>query len=223
VRATHTPLSDAEAANALSDAWKAVHQEEPAPALLRHLVAQWALETGHGQSMYNHNFGGIKGAGPSGLTTVCRTREGSGASEREVRDGFRAYGSVREGAVDYVRVLSRRFGAALERAKAGDSRGFARELKSAGYYTGAEEAYARQIELLTGGSGASGSSSRGSSGLPHPAPAGDHLGALMTPLGLDAGRPEMAPSVIDVMRFTDAISRAALRIAGGPNDDEALR
>jgi flagellum-specific peptidoglycan hydrolase FlgJ len=113
------------------------------------LVAQWAHETAHGASMINFNFGGIKGAGPSGLTTTCRTREGSGVTERSIRDRFRAYESASEGAEDYVKLLSARYGDALAQAGRGDSTAFVAALKRKGYFTGSEQAYARSLATMS--------------------------------------------------------------------------
>jgi len=98
--------------------------------------------------MYNFNFGGIKGTGPSGLTTVCRTREGHGPTERTIRDHFRAYRSADEGAEDYLRLLEGRYGAAVDQARAGDSEEFVRALKRGGYFTGSETAYVRSVSQI---------------------------------------------------------------------------
>ena len=56
------------------------------------------METGSGRSMYNNNFGGIKGQGPSGQSVAMRTREREGDSERKITDKFRAYDTPAEGA-----------------------------------------------------------------------------------------------------------------------------
>src|SRR6266571_5017730 len=53
---TRTPLTGGEAASALSKAWQAVTGQAPNPKLLSVLVAQWAHETGRGESMLNYNF-----------------------------------------------------------------------------------------------------------------------------------------------------------------------
>jgi hypothetical protein len=109
------------------------------------LTAQWAHETGHGSAMYNFNFGGIKGVGPSGLTVAQRTREGYAQNERKIIDNFRAYTSVEEGAKDYVQLLLSRYRSAVQAAERGDSSGFVRDLKDKGYFTGDPVAYERSI------------------------------------------------------------------------------
>ena len=148
VAPTRTPLTGGEAASALSKAWQAVTGQAPNPKLLSVLVAQWAHETGRGESMLNYNFGGIKGVSPSGLSAAYRTHEGSGETARVTTDRFRAYRSATEGAVDYVRFLRARFPAALDAAQTGDATGFVHELKRAGYFTDNEVDYTRSITDL---------------------------------------------------------------------------
>lgn len=145
-----TVLSPAQARSALADAWTQLHGSPPKEGTLDILLAQWAHETGGGASMYNYNFGGIKGAGPSGLTASARTREGYGASERVIRDHFRAYSSAQEGARDYLSLLSRRFPDAVTQAGAGDPAAFVDALHRGGYFTGSKEAYTASIVRLSG-------------------------------------------------------------------------
>jgi hypothetical protein len=95
--------------------------------------------------MFNYNFAGIKGVGPSGLTVQQRTREGFGASERVITDSFRAYASAQEGAGDYLSLLDRRYPNALKRAEAGDPSGFVSALHAGGYFTGDKVAYERAV------------------------------------------------------------------------------
>lgn len=145
-----TPLSEADAAGALERAWTRRHGAPPSRETLSLLTAQWSHETGRGRSMYNYNFAGIKGASPAGHTTMLRTREGSGATERHITDGFRAYASADDGADDYLGLLERRYGGALDAAKQGDAAGFVHSLKQKGYFTGDELAYARSVSKLAG-------------------------------------------------------------------------
>lgn len=145
---TRTQLSGREAADALEAAWTRAHGTPPSPGTLSILVGQWAHETGRGAAMHNFNFGGLKGTGPSGASTVYRTREGSGASEVQVQDRFRAYASAEEGAGDYLSLLERRYPEALQAAQRGDPAGFVHALKSHGYFTGDPAAYAKSVTGL---------------------------------------------------------------------------
>jgi hypothetical protein len=148
VNAVRTPLSAEQAKQALGQAWEKLYGEPPSPGTLGILTAQWAHETASGDRMFNYNFGGIKGHGPSGLTVAQSTREGSGKDQVRIVDNFRAYRSAEEGATDYLALLQRRYGSALEAAQSSDPVGFVRELKSGGYFTGDERLYARSIVRL---------------------------------------------------------------------------
>jgi hypothetical protein len=166
----------------------------PSATLLDNLTAQASLETGRGAQMYNFNFGGIKGASPSGQTAECLTHEVIGGSQVTVRQGFRAYGTIDEGAEDYVRVLKRNFGAALGQAEHADIGGFAHALKGAGYYTASECDYASALR----GQGAATTAAR-----PTPEP------SLNSFFNADS-----------LSRVCNAISASALRIVS-PDGSEA--
>jgi flagellum-specific peptidoglycan hydrolase FlgJ len=179
--------------------------------------------------MYNYNFAGIKGKGPEGYTAKLHTREGWGATEQRIQDGFRAYTNADSGAKDYVSLLIRKFGSALEAAEAEDPTGFAQKLKSAGYYTGNEQAYASAVTRLANKAMGLGFDAVGSTG-------GDWDNASIEPYfelqsASSAGLASLAPGLLpnaeltndgsQVTRshlpttaaFSDEISRAALRIA----------
>jgi flagellar protein FlgJ len=213
VKAVRTQLEPGEAKNALSGAWQRVFGEEPSPETSAILTAQWAHETARGNSMYNFNFGGIKGSGPSGFSVLQRTKEGYGATEREIRDRFRAYGSAEEGALDYVQLLNKRFPQALEAARAGDSEGFVRALKARGYFTGDESAYVRSVNSL----------SREMLGTElTPVRRVDPEAMLAAaefrnvspgaPVPLQAGAGPHATPFVDAMAIADALAKSALRM-----------
>jgi len=85
------------------------------------------------------------GAVPS---TVYATHEGSGASEIQIRDRFRAYDSAEAGATDYLSLLQRRYPDALQAAERGDPVGFVQALKAHGYFSGDEASYAKSVAGL---------------------------------------------------------------------------
>lgn len=144
-----TPLSGQQAADALSRGYRDLYGQPPSKRTLAVLVGQWAMETGSGKSMYNHNFGGIKGTGPTGLSVAMRTREGHGESEVTIRDKFRAYESPAEGAKDYLSLLERRFPQAMSQARNGNAAGFVHALKQGGYFTGSEDAYRNAVTQVS--------------------------------------------------------------------------
>lgn len=145
-----TPTSVADLKGALERAHRKLFGHAPSAQALDVLGAQVSVETGSGTSMYNYNFGGIKGAGPTGKTAVARTKEVIDGKTIEIRDGFRAYDSLDEGAADYLALLRDRFGPALDAARRGDFDGFASKLKKAGYYTADEGDYARALRSIAG-------------------------------------------------------------------------
>lgn len=148
VARTRTVLTGEQAASALKAAWKNALGTTPSKGTLSVLTAQWAHETGRGQSMMNFNFGGIKGTGPSGLTATYATTEGWGNSERQIHDGFRAYDSAEQGATDYMSLLVRRYPNAVNAAQQENPVQFVQALKDGGYFTGNPTAYANSVSSL---------------------------------------------------------------------------
>ncbi|HEY6562612.1 MAG TPA: glucosaminidase domain-containing protein [Polyangiaceae bacterium] len=228
VAARRTALSGEQAAHALGHAYTQLTGERPSAATTAILTAQWAHETGRGASMYNYNFGGIKGTGPSGLSVAQKTREGWGADERQIVDRFRAYNSATEGATDYVRLLQARYPKALEAARQGDAAGFVHALKARGYFTGNEQAYVRSVEFMSQqalthgyavlGAGAapsapaSVSEPRLSDAAAAPLDAVQHEADALA-LAEQATPSDNVTPFVNALRIADEISRAALRIA----------
>jgi hypothetical protein len=151
VGAKRTRLTPDEASAAIRQAWSRVTGEAPNEQTVALLTAQWAHETAHGASMYNYNFGGIKGTGPTGLSVEQKTKEGWGRTERRITDHFRAYDSAQDGANDYVKLLTQHYPEAVTAAKQGDAGGFVKGLKQRGYFTGDEGAYERSVSSISAG------------------------------------------------------------------------
>ncbi len=145
-----TSVTRADLKGAITNALTKLNGSAPSQSLVDTLTAQASLETASGASMYNFNFGGIKGASPAGNTAVLKTHEVLGGKDVVIKDGFRAYNSLDEGALDYVKVMRDRFGGAMAPAAAGDTAGFAHALKKAGYYTASESDYAKGLSRLMG-------------------------------------------------------------------------
>jgi len=189
-----TAVTQAALRAAIGRAYETVTGKAPTAAVLDTLTAQASLETGRGSQMYNWNFGGIKGVGPSGDTAACMTHEVIDSHDVTVRQGFRAYKSLDEGAVDYVRVLQHRFGGALAQAGSGNLDAFAHALKSAGYYTASEKDYAAALHAASGTSATATAS-------------------------LAPSKAESFLTSVDFLRIDTALSRSALRIAS-PDDED---
>ena len=224
VAPVRTPITTEQASSLIAGALEEMTGEKPSSETVAVLTAQWAHETGRGASMFNYNFAGIKGTGPSGLTVAQRTREGWGASERTITDNFRAYRTAEEGALDYVKLLANRFPASFEAAKQGDAAGCVHALKREGYFTGNEDAYARSVTRIAREI-APDSLNFATDALPvldaPPLPA---LGAMPPALAYrDGGSrtfhdPFSAPFV-DAAALGAEVSRAALRILATSGED----
>ena len=214
-----TPVTAEQASSLIADALEHVTGEKPKPETVAILTAQWAHETGHGASMYNYNFAGLKGTGPSGLTVAQRTREGYGATERTITDNFRAYQTAEEGARDYVGLLQARFPGALTAAQEGDPAATVHALKQAGYFTGDEAAYTRSVTQLA--------RQVGPANLDFPsAPLPTLPVALAQRFAVDGGHGSSGPSGLPFVNsgaFSDQILRAALRIMAAPAEDAEQR
>ena len=148
VEAKATPVSRLQIRDALSTAYRGVVGRAPNAPTLDVLEAHVAHETARGSKMFNFNFGGIKGTGPSGTTARYRTREVTPEGEKRIVDSFRAYAGVVEGAVDYMRLLKSHYSTALEKAEGGDVDGFAASLKKGCYYTASLDDYAASLRAL---------------------------------------------------------------------------
>lgn len=194
VQARRTPASMGEVRAALARALKTATGRAPNARTVDVLAAQVSLETAHGGSMYNFNFGGIKGASPGGETASYLTREVLDGKSVTLQQGFRAYGSIDEGARDYVAVLKNRFPQAYAQAIAGNVDGFAHALKQSHYFTASETEYAAGLRAAAGPSAVA--------APPAPAPI-EALPAM--PSGLATS--------VELTRVLDAIAATSARIA----------
>ncbi len=209
VRAQQTAVSPADIRAALARAHQAQLGKPASPALLDVLTAHVSLETGRGSRMFNFNFGGIKGAGPSGSSAHYLTREvGPDHQDRHLVDGFRAYGSLAEGAGDYLRFVRTRYSAAFDAAGRGDVDGFAGGLKSRGYFTESVEPYAAALRSLahTDWSG----SQLTSASHQHLGPTGP-----LDPLAAPPDAASALPTTATVARVLDAVASMTARL-GAP-------
>ena len=148
-----TPASPDKLRDAIARAYKKLTGHAPSAVTLDVLTAQASLETASGTRMYNFNFGGIKGRGPTGETAHCKTHEIIGGKDVTIRDGFRAYRSLDDGAADYVKLMRDQFPRAMDQAAHGNVAGFAKALKQSHYYTADETAYATALRGLMPGGG----------------------------------------------------------------------
>lgn len=198
-----TPATRAEIRAAIARAEQRLTGGPARPGVVDLATAQACLETGSGRHMFNFNFGGIKGTGPSGMTASSATHEWEGGERVRTRARFRAYESLDEGAEDFLSLLHRRYAPAVDAAARGDVDGFAHALKAGGYFTGPEGRYANDL--------------RGLLGLPRrPDDAAPPDGAAPTTSPVDAAA---FSTTRELALLLDAVSSSAARIAA-PEADE---
>jgi flagellar protein FlgJ len=141
-----TVASVADLRAAICAGYEALVGHAPSPNLLGMITAQACLETGSGASMYNWNFGGIKGSGTDG-TVSLRTHEVIGGVDTVMRQNFRAYKTLADGATDFVRLIVTHYQNALPAAEAGDCTAYATALKARGYFTASAASYAAGLAV----------------------------------------------------------------------------
>ncbi len=223
VQRMKTPISGSQAADALGRAWQSVTGERPSKRAVAVVTAQWAHETGRGRAMHNFNFGGIKGAGPAGLTAQLETREGWGANAQRITANFRAYSTATEGAEDFISLLARRYPKALEAAKAGDADGFVKHLHAGGYFTDNPAAYGRSVSSLADQAMSQGFDAVGGAAGATRAwfAVREHSGVFPDALERLSGQMDQL-AFVDGMALADELGRAALRV-GVEGDAERAR
>ena len=154
---TLTPLTPGEVARAFHAAFYTIVGVPPTHRTLSILLAQSALESGRWKSLHCLNFTNIK---------ASETYEGYYCLYRcnEIINGrvewfdpphpqcrFRAYQSIHDAALDYLRFLHdrKRYQASWAQAIAGDPVAFVAALKAAGFFTANEGPYRKAVLSLT--------------------------------------------------------------------------
>jgi len=106
------------------------------------VLAQSALETGWWSRMPGNNYGGVKATRAwRGATRLLETTEVMDGESVTLRQLFRSYQTLEEGASDFVKTLRISYPVAFARAEASDIRGYCSALKKAYYFTAAERDY----------------------------------------------------------------------------------
>jgi hypothetical protein len=149
-----TPASASDMFAALSAAWAERFQAEPRPESIYILVAQWALETGWGKYMHAFNIGNVKSVPSDGRDyTYFACDEFIGGKHvwfypDQPGCRFRAYETLKEGAVDYLATIYDHYKVAWSAVEAGDPAAYAHLLKTKGYYTASEESYTKTMKSV---------------------------------------------------------------------------
>ena len=158
---TSTPWLRADYLAAMSDALLALTGKRPPRATLAILWAQSILECGRhgaveGPSCWCHNVGNLRGSAPDGLFTVLPgaweiAADGSTVYPADQR--FRAYASLRDGALDMLTMLSQQGNFARAWAvltgENPTARAYVEALRDGHYFTADPRDYERSVEALS--------------------------------------------------------------------------
>jgi hypothetical protein len=154
-----TPVDPAALAVELTAAWRALRAETPQRGSILLLIAHSALETGHWKSCHCWNIGNVKSVPNDG-------RDWTFFRCYEVEKGkvvwydppspvtrFRAFRTLREGALDHLTFLMgrKRYAAAWEHVLEPDPKDFVRALWDAGYFTADPEPVAHTVANIYAG------------------------------------------------------------------------
>lgn len=144
-----TRMSEREIAVALDLGHVAAFGVSASPARLSVAWAMVCQETARGKALWAFNFGNVDATADwHGERFSLTADEGYGASTRAQTKFLRAYPDAFSGAIGWWHFMAAHYAAALVAFDAGDGVSAARALKSKGYFTGDEAAYARALRLM---------------------------------------------------------------------------
>lgn len=152
VKRVRTEVSESQMKSAVSEAWNELFGSMPSKEQIALVLAQNSLETGNRKSMWNFNVGNITTDGKSqynyfdDLTTDEQIKPGVW-EKRNLK--YRAYSSLKDGAKDYLRLLSgKHYSNAWQHIMTPDPIAFSKALKQSGYYTANEAPYTKALNSL---------------------------------------------------------------------------
>ncbi|MBK9496873.1 MAG: peptidoglycan-binding protein [Xanthomonadales bacterium] len=153
VEAVRTNATVDQVRKALSISWVALFGEHPSPESICVLLAQWALETGRGNSMWNYNLGNVKSHQKDGDWCFFRCNEVINGKVVWFEPDhpaccFRAYPTLQQGADAYMHELHGRFAKAWPAVISGNPTEFSKRLKASKYYTADEGKYTSTLVSL---------------------------------------------------------------------------
>lgn len=161
-----TPVDEGDLIMALVHGWKRFYGWLPSADQMGCCLAQMNLETGRMKYCHNWNVGNIKKKhetkwskddGKDWQMFRCSEVLKVDGKWKEVwfdpphpQTHFRAYRTLEDGVVDYIKFLALRdrYKAAWSKVLDGDPRAFSHELKQGGYYTASEALYTRTVVRL---------------------------------------------------------------------------
>ena len=143
-------ISPAELYGALRLSWRCLFGVDPSPDSILVLMAQWALETGHGKSCYCHNLGNVKSNLKSGDWYFMRCWEIIDGEKVWIDPdnpgcAFKAYNDLFTATLAHLETLSIRYAKSWSAVLAGDPSQFCALLKKQYYYSGNEAEYTSSV------------------------------------------------------------------------------
>lgn len=152
VERVQTYVTEPQMAQAIIEAWRELFGAEPSKEQVTMVLAQNALETGNRKSMWNFNVGNITTDGKGqfdyydDLTTDEQIKPGVW---KKMNLKYRAYQSLRDGMIDYLKLLSGgHYASAWQHILHPDPVAFSKALKAGGYYTADESKYTKALTGL---------------------------------------------------------------------------
>jgi hypothetical protein len=132
-----TPASENQIVSAIVSAWREVIGGRPTLGQVGKTYSQIAIETAHGQAIFNNNVGNINhipGSNGDYYQTKDSLTVGNNPANRKVYTAkMRSYGSLSEGVSDYLTFLKNR-GAVMSALQKGSPQDFSYALAGVGYY-----------------------------------------------------------------------------------------
>lgn len=179
--AIKTPVDKTAMFTAMANGWIQIFSEMPTREAIILMMSQWALETGHGDSMWCYNLGNVKAQTTGAYdhcffacnellkTSVAHKMAADDPVHAKVTadrsDGnswiwfypkhpyscFRAHRTLNEGVLSHILLMNKRFTKAWPFIAAGDPTGFCHALKQQNYYTADESSYTKGVVRVFSG------------------------------------------------------------------------
>lgn len=132
-----TPASKNQIVSSIDSAWRSIFGNQPTVKQVAMLYSQIAIETGHGKSIFNNNVGNInwtQGFPGNYYETQDSLTVGNNPANRKYYTAkMRAYNTLDDGILDYVKLLKNR-SPVLAALKNGDVKDFSYALAAVHYY-----------------------------------------------------------------------------------------
>jgi hypothetical protein len=151
VQRRKTEVSDSEMKAAIANSWRSLFGETPTEEQVALIMAHIDLETGHRKAMWNYNIGNITTDGSSDYYDDLTTEEQISPGQwKSMNLKYRAYPSLQDGVLSYLRTLSKnpRYANAWKHIIEPDPEAYSKALKSGGYYTASEKGYTKTLKTL---------------------------------------------------------------------------